>query len=149
MAEKIELGFFEPQIHFSYSQLEKWRDRKVSMADLAKELDNLRIRMKEAAGYYWDNSHFYVDDIYGKPAIIFVVMDEGISMWEANHKTSIGNFDEIPEDIRQIIDHIAEGEVRCSEDGEWVKEFKRYSYAGAVCVAHFNPAKHKGPDSSG
>lgn len=148
--ETVELGFFEPQIHFSYSQMETWRRRGVKLTDLAKELNDLRIRMKEAAGYFWDNSHFYVDDIYGKPAISFLVRDDGIDMWEANHGTSLGDFAEIPEDIARIInDHIAVGEVKCSEDGEWVKEFKRFSYTGAVCVKHFDPVRHKGPDSSG
>ena len=146
----VDLGFFEPQIHFKYSQMESWRRRGVKLADLARELEALRIRIKEAAGYFWDNSHFYINDIFGKPAIELLVNDEGISMWEANHGTSIGHYEEIPENITEIINgKIAKGMVLCSDGDHWVSRFKKFSYAGAVCAEHFDSRHHKGPDSSG
>lgn len=155
MTEKTEIvdfGAFEPQIHFSYSTVVKWRKNKISLANLSKALEELRIRVKEASGYTWDNGHFFIDDVCGMPAIEFAVTADSFSMWEANHNTSIGDFTSIPNDLSVMVnEHIAAGAVRCSECGGWFGEGKwvSYSFAGAVCNKDYDPAKHKGPDSSG
>lgn len=145
-----DLGFFEPQIHFTYSAIELWRREGFTFQQIKEALEELRVATKKATGYFWDNEHIFVDDIYGKPALQIMVHEDGIDLWETNHGTHVGTFVEIPEDITKLINNeIHEGKVRCSEGGEWVKKFIKYSYAGAVCHEHFDPKKHKAPDSSG
>jgi len=145
------LGYFEPQIHFSSSAPRLWRQKKLSMGQLRHSMEVMRMGVKAHTGYRWDNNHFFIDDIFGHPALKVVVMEGDMCLWEANFNTHVGDFETIPPDIDEWIRRIAEKKVRCSECGEWfgAGEWRHFSFAGAVCEADYNPAKHKGPDTRG
>lgn len=55
---------FSPAFHFDRSEPEKWA--KANKQKLAKDMDKLRKTVKEATNYFWDNTHFYVEGIFGR-----------------------------------------------------------------------------------
>lgn len=140
-----------PQLHFDYMKPDQWRRAGLTLKGLGDALESLRVASKDAIGYFWDNSHFYIDDIYGRSALLFFVSQDGstLHLWEARSGTSVGDFEAIPDDIRTMIDEAGEGKVRCAVGGEWTKEWKRFSFAGAVCPEHYDPKVHLPPDTRG
>ncbi len=148
---ETDLGNCTPELHFSYLAAQTWRKRDgLTLGQIAAELERLRVAAKTAVGYWADNTHFIFDDLYGHAAVIFQVYADTphVALWEANHGTWLGHFDDFPPDLAVWMnDHIAKGEVKCGECGQWIKEYVQYDFAGAVCQSCYDPKKHLPPDS--
>jgi hypothetical protein len=146
----VALGALTPQVHFPYSAPDHWKRDGITLPQLAAALELLRVRVKQAANYSWDNSHFFIDDIYGHPALKIQTHGDGsIGIWEANHNTAVGLFGSIPDDLGAMVGHAQQGEVLCHDCGQWVSEFRRFSFAGAACLTCYDPTKHLPPDTRG
>jgi hypothetical protein len=150
-APLVDLGYVEPQLHFSSSTVHNWRRKGYTMAELRQALEHLRKEVKVASRYFYDNSHFFID-YGGTPSISFHILNDNlISMWEVNHGRSIGSFEEIPAELSEMLHNIQRNRVPCAVchqwfgDGEWV----HFSFAGAVCKEHYDPKVHKPPDTRG
>ncbi len=140
-----------PELHFDYMAPRTWKRDGLTLGQIAAELDRLRRAAKSAVDYQWDNTHFVIDSLYGRPAVHFTVDPSCVSLWEANHGRYLGTFPDFPADLEVWINrHIAENsEVLCGECGKWVHRNKwiAFSFAGAVCQACYDPKKHLPPDS--
>src|SRR2546426_9446143 len=75
-----KLGFVEPQLHFSASNADAWARDRLTCQELYDELEILRLGVKHATGYAFDNTHFYFDDGYGRPALQFSVWPHDTSL---------------------------------------------------------------------
>jgi hypothetical protein len=125
------------------------------MAELEAESEKIRIKVKEATGYAWDNSHFMIDDSYGYPALSIMFGGNSISVWNAKNRRSIGRLagDEFTKEHARTLegwaDKVQELLTRCNECKQWVKEgeWKAYSYAGAVCLSCYDSEKHQWPST--
>jgi hypothetical protein len=145
---------FQPEIHFDYLEHEKWINKPLSQ--LYKEMDELRKKVKVASGYTWDNSHFFINSIYGRPALQVGFYNGSISFWNAETGTSIDSFSEFGREesnkVNEWISHIEKHEIQCNDCGEWVKkseEGQYYSFAGFVCNKCYNPKVHLPPNTKG
>ncbi len=145
------VGTPEPRLHFPHGTLEGWRRAGLSLAEISQVLEDMRKAVKAAIGYFWDNSAFVIEDIYGQPALRILVNEDGIDLWEANFRTSVGHFAEIPGDTDAMLAQVSNRLVRCSECGGWFPpgEWVHYGFAGAVCKAHYDPKRHRQPDTRG
>jgi hypothetical protein len=144
----------EPQIHFSNTEPSHWT--KKSLKELNKEMDALRIEIKNATKYTWDNTHFYIDSIFGRPALQVGFYEKDISFWNAETGTSMGSFDKFTDEeyakVRDWIHHIEDREVMCCECEKWVPDKTQghhYSFAGFVCNKCYDPKVHLPPDTRG
>jgi len=142
----------EPQIHFDYMHHDKWVGR--NLKELHREMEGLRIRIKKATNYGWDNSQFFIDDMYGHPALSVQFSHYGtITFWNARNGCSIETFGKFGKEeagtVSDWIEKISEGLTQCNECKKWVKEYVHYSFAGAVCKKCYNPKKHLPPDTRG
>jgi len=137
-----------PVLYFDKYQIQHWpKNLKV----LHEQMEALRIRVKEATGYTWDNCHYFITDVYGKPAISISFYSDGVNLWSAVTGTSLGNLETLDHKlIETFVEEIQDGRDRCCQCEKWFsKPLKRYSYAGAVCPGCYNPKVHLTPDTSG
>jgi hypothetical protein len=145
-----------PQIHFDYTEPRNWIGK--TFVQIKNEMENLRIAIKNASGYFWDSQNFFIDDISGKPALRVQFWPDNISLWNATNGRGIqtiqsdenGIFTE--DDYNKLytcVVKVANGFTQCASCNDWVKEYKPYSFAGAVCLTCFDPERHKGPDTRG
>ena len=145
----------EPQIHFNTNDVREWEGKAYSQ--LHKEMDSLRIKVRDASGYRWDNSHFYIDDGFGKPAIKVLFHDGGISFWNAINGVALATYcgemcvSGLVSAIQYWIDKIERGLAQCQECKGWVKceAIHQFDFAGGVCDKCYNPKKHLPPDTRG
>lgn len=147
-----DLGAFTPQIHFSYMAPWDWKRKGFSWLQIKDMLNEMRKAQKQALNYVWDNEHFYLDDLFGHPAIKFSIYSDGsgIGLWNARTNSNIGSFKSFPDDIEVwLTRYIPEGYNKCNDCGKWVKEWKHYSFAGAVCLSCYDPTRHLPPDTRG
>jgi len=144
---------FEPQIHFDYLHHRKWRG--ITLVDLHNIHEALRENVKEASNYFYDNSHFYIDDLCGKPALTVLFELTCITFWNAKTGRCIGSIMDTTDTSLKIIDEmiskVSDGMDKCHECGTWQpsNEMESYSYAGVVCKKCYNPKKHLQPDTRG
>lgn len=147
------LGMFEPEIHFTYTAVERWRKTGLTIADVGRLLDELWQNVRGATGYRWANQHNFIDDISGHPGISFAIHGDAFCMWEANHGRSMGDLTELPDQntLYAWLTNISEDKVQCNKCGGWFGdgEWRHYSFAGAVCNADYDPKVHKPPDTRG
>lgn len=144
-----------PEIHFDYLEPNRWAGK--SFLALYAEMETLRKAVKKASGYGWDNTHFYIDDLFGKPAIQIQFWPTNLSIWSAQTGTNFGSIESLDntvspfvlERLDKVRRGVEKGLTECNVCREWVKHFVRYSFAGAVCSKCFDPEKHKGPDTRG
>ena len=147
-----------PKIHFSYLDTRAWVGK--THTELSKEMEALRVRVKEASGYPYDNSHFIIDDISGHPALTLLFSNNPdypyLSVWSAINGVCIGEIgsgkkwtDKDSKTIEDWVWHVNSGLTRCNECSKWVGHINHYSFAGGVCDDCYNPQKHLPPDTSG
>lgn len=144
----------EPQWHFDYMSPQKWVGK--TLHELHEESEDLRKRLKEASNYFWDSTHYFIDDIGGRPAVEVLFHEDFIHLWNARNGVALSLFrthdpfsEEDSKALSLILHRIYEGLTQCQQCGEWVTEIKRYSFAGGVCGKCFNPRKHLPPDTHG
>lgn len=148
-----------PIISFNHNHFtdREWVDQKA--ADIADIAEKLRVAVKQAIGYWPDNSNFIFEDAYGTPALkLHWEANADLSTWSVRTNCSTGNisaaeWDANPklaiENLKDWAEKAAKGMAVCSTCGKWVNAFKKYSYAGSVCLECFDPKKHKHPDTTG
>lgn len=144
-----------PVIHFDRNATDTWLGK--SFVELYEETEALRKAVKKATNFYWDNTHFYITNIFGKPAIQIQFWQNNISLWNnfngCGLKTIISKTGIITSDminyLNEAVSKVTEGFTQCGKCDEWVNEHKKHSYAGAVCLGCFDPKVHKGPDTRG
>lgn len=162
-----------PEIHFDYLEPRQWEGK--TFKQLHGEMNELRKKVKDATGYFWDNSHFYINDCFGRPALTVGFYETNIAFWNARNGASIGSFYErtgkekllaavvgsdifavdavFTEEMAKLIDEwthkVSEGLTMCNECRGWFGEYRAYSYAGAVCNGCFDPKRHTMPDTMG
>lgn len=136
----------------------EWEGKKINQICL--DMEKIRLKLKEAVNYTWDNSHFYITDIYGKLSITLLFSpDYGINAWSYNTGAKIitqWNYNrkwtkKDTKELQDIVHHLEEGETQCQVCKNWFKtgDWKHYSFAGAVCNKDFDPRIHLPPDTSG
>jgi|SRR5215471_4456911 len=148
-----------PQIHFNYLEPATWLGR--STKELRLEMEALRRQIKDAVGYQWDSTHFYIDNIYGRPAlqIDFYDREEAIPAWNALNGRAI-HMPAAPEGIitKEIVKalseaqhKVTEGFTQCNVCYEWIsaEAMNPFSFAGAVCDGCYDPKRHLPPDTRG
>ena len=77
----------EPQLHFHYLSPHAWTGK--SIVESFEESDELRKRLKVAAEYTWDSTRFYIDDIFGHPAVQISFYKDMISLWNAKNGVAV------------------------------------------------------------
>ena len=144
----------EPQIHYGNSEPRFWVGK--STKELYDEMEKLRIAVKNASGYTWDNSQFFIDDGCGHVALTVLFMEKEISFWNEKTGSTMGSFvgvfsQEDYDRVREWIRNIEDDLVKCNECDAWVKKEKGhfYSWAGFVCNKCYDPKVHVGPDTRG
>ncbi len=163
----------KPEIHFDYLEPKRWEGK--SIRQLYDEMNELRKKVKEAIGYQYDNSHFFINDCYGRLALIISFYEKGIHFWNAKNGCAMDSF-LVPSDKNKILTQIIgtesviesneftsfmseliyewtrkieDGFTQCCDCKKWVKEYISYSYAGVVCKECYNPKVHLPPDTRG
>ena len=120
---KTKLGHFIPYIVFDKYTIRGWVGKKFS--ELSKESEKARTAIKKAAGYNFDNTHFYVTDLYGHLALKIQFNKNGINIWNAVDDKGIdilfgSSFTR--EDylkINEWISNIEQGLTYCAECKSW------------------------------
>lgn len=142
--------YVKPVIEIDINQVKYFVGK--DLKKLKKEMEELRLKVKKATGYTWDNSHFRLT-IHNKPVMNISFYTTQISIY--NHKTGdhIGDFNKnfTMIDATVLKDwalQLEKGLQRCLDCGKWVKEGKGYSYAGFVCNDCYDPGVHLPPDPS-
>lgn len=143
---------FRPEIHFDHLHHRQWIGK--DLKDLDKEMNELRVKVRDATNYRWDNSHFFIDSyIAHKTALEVLFSPSSITFWNAVNGCAISGFTEFgKEEAKQVsewIKNITEGLTQCNECKKWVKEYTHYGFAGAVCEDCYDPNRHLPPDTSG
>lgn len=142
-----------PEIHFGYREHIDWT--KKPLKELYVEMEELRKKVRQASGYTWDNSHFFINSIYGKPALQVLFSEDSLSFWNAETGSSMGSFEQYTNDeareVSDWISHIEEHEIQCNQCKEWVKnkDGHYYSFTGFVCNKCYNPKVHLSPNTRG
>jgi len=145
---------FHPEIHFSYMMFMEVEQHKMNLQELYERCEWLREKAK-ATGYTWDNSHFFIDDLCGRPTLkfcIYPVFDNYlISFYNARNNCTVKSFDRVPTqtEIREMLDKIWDDLNLCNKCGEWHKDGKNYSFAGWVCNDCYDENVHLPPDTRG
>lgn len=142
---------FKPEIHFNYTHHYAWIGADLN--ELYNEMEKLRIAVKKASNYYWDSSIFFINDLCGYPALKVLFSESSISFWNARNGCSLGTFDTFgtkeSKELDSYIANVSKGLTRCNVCKAWFKDFKSYSFAGAVCKDCYDPERHLPPDTSG
>lgn len=155
-ATEYGVGFFTPLlVTDKYKVRQYWLGK--SFTQLWEEADRLRVNVRDAADYRWDNGNFYISDIYGKLALQVGIYNGSMSFWNARTSVAIESFEGetfTEQHCRKIEDwiaHIEQNETQCNDCGKWISndEVKKYSFAGGVCKDCYNPVKHLPPDTRG
>jgi hypothetical protein len=124
--------------------------------EIYEEMEDLRKKVKNSIDYFWDNSHFRICNIYGKPILKVGFYKNDISFWNFVTSDALGTFrgkdgkltqSEVDE-IRVMIDYVTKGKRKCLECGQWVNSGETYSFAGFVCSECYDPEIHLPPDPS-
>jgi hypothetical protein len=151
-----------PFIHFDYQQFAyDWSE--LTASKIIEESERLRIAVKQATDYVWDNTHFILETSSGQAGLIiqFASDDEGgiIECWSARTRCSIDCLrigepgtetrKKLVESLEEWADQAAKGKAYCCECHKWVDAFKTFGFAGSACVTCYNPKKHLPPDTSG
>lgn len=144
----------KPAIYYNINDLKQFVGK--SFKEIYETTESLRKRVKEAAGYNWDNSHFFLQGISGN-IISLSFSSNGISAYNdqgSEYILSVSGSVFSAKDIRDLegaVYNYAKGLRKCNECKEWVgtEHTKRYSFAGVVCVSCYKPAKHAGHDTRG
>ncbi|MDH7506171.1 MAG: hypothetical protein QHH15_00445 [Candidatus Thermoplasmatota archaeon] len=143
-----------PYIFFDYLEPSRWIN--IPIKEIVKVAEKLRKQVKDGMDYFWDNQHFIITDIYGKPALTVGFFEEDISFWNA--VTGDGLYscygevftEENYNFIQEAIENISKRDRRyCSSCGKWVNTGFNYSFAGFVCEDCYDPDVHQAPDTSG
>jgi hypothetical protein len=134
--------------------------RDMNLVAIVAEAENLRKKVMEATNYSREN--FVLEDSNGRPALTLLWSSEKdgtLSCWSVRTGLYIGAFkpeawdednrDKLLNTLDEWCDKANQGMARCSECGQWVNAYKKYSYTGSVCLKCYNPKKHLPPDSSG
>jgi hypothetical protein len=136
------------KILFHHDDCRRWVGKSLD------ELYQMRQDMEKKANKKGD-VEFYVAGPSGKPALQILFMECGIYIYSARTMTTIGSIgdshftQENLEAIESAADFVEQGLTYCSECDDWYVEYKRYSYAGAVCNGCYDPEKHRVPDTRG
>ena len=140
----------EPQLHFDYHSIIKFQKIFGTFHNMYQEMEEIRNSVKVAAGYLFDNSHFYVDNIYGNPVFTITFFRDFISIYhvDGDHIKDFYYFP-INDEWKEITDNITAGLKLCNDCGEWVKKGHKYSFAGFVCNKCYDKTKHLPPDTRG
>lgn len=165
--------YMRPEIHFDYLEPRGWVGKTFS--ELNDEMEKARIAVKDAINYPYDNSHFVIDDCYGKPALVIGFSCQSIHTWNARNGCSVGSFYEktgketilskllsdnlvvadtiVSDEMIKLLDgwvsNVSKGLTMCNECNKWVEKYVSYSYAVSVCMSCYNPERHKMPDTRG
>lgn len=130
---------FTPVVVFNYSQLKEFFE---NMDSLKEDLETLRISMRDATKYPWDNNHFRFSNIYGDEFAFYVGDDNYFVFWNANGGTQLGALEitNPRQDLNYVLEitqHYSCGEKKCSDCGKWVSihEADRHRYfASTFCL---------------
>jgi len=114
-------------------------------------LEEVRIKVKKATNYGFDNTHFFYQDLN------IGVSPSGFTAYSRKTGTFIDRlwFEERlfeQQDVDLLSDwahQVSMGQTYCRECQNWVLEFEPYSFAGAVCLKCYDPIKHLPPDTRG
>lgn len=147
---------FHPEIHFTYLMFTEVERNNLNLEELYKHCEELRIAAKTTT-YTWDNSHFFIDDICGRPTLKFAIYkafeEWSISFYNARTNHSLESFDRIPtqKEIKEMLDNIWDDLELCDECGLWSNNRYGhiYSFAGWVCNHCYDKTKHLPPDTRG
>lgn len=139
-----------PAIFYTVNDLKKYIGKP--MSEIYHDTDTLRKKVKEAAGYQWDNSHNYITGVTGHTLAIGF-QESGIYLYSFDGYEHIADIkgeyftEKDLKKIHLILDMAATGHKCCNKCKNWIKpeEAMRYSFAGIVCRACFDPAIHKAP----
>lgn len=123
----------------------------MEMEEIYEKMDALRLKVKKAANYFWDNQQFRIT-IYGKEVMNVSFFPNFISVYHHEKGYHIEDFKSFTLMDATILKDFAikidKGFKRCRSCGKWVMEGKPYSYAGFVCKECYNPEVHLPPDPS-
>jgi hypothetical protein len=151
-----------PVIHFDHHQFSHdWKDK--TAAEIVEASEKLRIAVKEATDYRWDNEHFVFQATDGRPGLNIQFAADGtggvISCWSSRTQGAIGDLvigepgtetrAKLVETLSEWADQAVQGKALCSDCHKWVDAFKHFDFAGTVCLHCFNPKRHLPPDTSG
>lgn len=147
-----------PAVHFSYMQFMPFGEWGCGLAKVSEQLEALRKSLKDACGYRYDNDHFYLEDMYGRPLIRFNVTPDSAVFYDVTGTIFLFSFtkerwEKTPvacyERIQDALDALGEGKKLCYECGSWVEEGKQFGFTGFVCNDCYDPLKHRPPDMKG
>ena len=148
-----------PTIYFSYNHFREPEWNGLTAKQVAEKATAIRLAVKAATDYSWDNTHFVLEDSSGLPALKLQWDDDGnLSCWSARTNCTVGDISATAWNndttaaikvLGEWADNAVKGMARCTDCGRWVNAFKRYGYTGSACLECYDPKKHKQPDTSG
>jgi len=146
------MGTYTPVIEFDKYYFRHYDGK--TFAEIYEEMETMRKKVKVALDYFWDNSHFRMNDVYGKPVLTVGFYEDSISFWNFKTGDSLGTISgkqltlvDIGH-IDDMIEYVSSGLRKCCDCGEWVEAGKTYSFAGFVCDDCYNPDRHQAPDTT-
>lgn len=134
-----------PIVSLNYLDFLRHADHPV--ADLVKEMERIRVAVKKATGYYWDNAHWRVSDIYGREYSFQVYNRPNgcgvITLWDYTGHNAICEFAltadkaqryEAFKTALKAAERWSNGEYQCAGCNQWFKKpCAGTIYAGQYC----------------
>lgn len=141
-----------PAIHFNWIEIERWSEE--GLPALYRHTERLRKALKKATDYTWDNSHFYIEDLFGKVVLTVQFHPELVSFWIYRTGVSAAMFNAktlTAEALKDLVANASKNLTPCNACGKWIPndKVKHYSFAGGVCPKCYNPKRHLPPDTRG
>jgi hypothetical protein len=149
-----------PVVSFSHHHFIEWL--ALTFKEMAAEAEKVRLALKVAIDYPWDNPQFVLEDSTGKPALTLLFDASSpagtLTCWSVRTGCMIGTFTEDarkadPKEfvckIEDWANRASDGQARCAECGHWVIAFKKFDFTGSVCMDCYSPKKHHAPHTSG
>ena len=116
---------FTPHLSFSVYDL-----TNIPLKEIIEQYEKLRVSVKETTGYYWDNSHLMVSDLFGG-LYAFGISPNGETLtlynpagnsylgeFKANNKGTLNREDR--DKINEICENYMRGNVPCSVCGKFI-----------------------------
>jgi hypothetical protein len=158
------IGPFTPIISLHYTTLKEWINKDLIV--ICELLEGLKKSVKNGSGYRCDNSNFEITDISGRtvltllPMVVHKIKSKNLygslRFWNYKTGTSLGGFNrnftqQNYDKVIEWVENISENRDKCNKCGKWIPNGtgRRYSFAGMVCKACYDPQIHLPPDTRG
>jgi len=146
-----------PAIHLPYAYFQDV-GINITVKDLHIAAECLWKSLKKVTNHKWDNTHYLINDIAGRPALTILFMETNIGFWLVHNGCSLPDVsydlwsnkrEKAVKLIDIYVDKASQGLTLCGKCHRWIGEYHTYSFTGAVCNKCYDPKIHTLPDTRG